>query len=286
MNPLLGFILGAGVGIGLLVIYLGTLPAPQRIRTTRSSTRRVPEWLTLRTPREKMLAILGLATGIILWLLQGWVLAALLLPAIAVGLPRLLQVPGQDQPEELEALEEWVRSLRAVLRANLPLATAIIQTIDSCPERIRPQVERLVERIHARNNLTDALYRFADDLDSQTGDFVASSLIEASKIGASGLGDALASIATEVADEVRMRRDIGIIHAKAISQARWLTLIFTGMLIFIVIALPLGAFYHSPLGQLILLGIAILFGLCLIWVRHVVTPTPPARFLTRPQEQT
>lgn len=285
MNPVIGFLIGTGVGVGLLVIYLGTRPAPQRIRRQRSTGTR-PEWMTLYSPREKALAVLGLAAGVLLWLLQGWALAAILLPAIAVGLPRLLDVPGQDQPEELEALEEWVRSLRAVLCANLPLATAIIQTVDSCPERIRPQVERLVERINARTNLTDALYRFADDLDSQTGDFVASSLIEASKIGSSGLGSALASIAAEVSDEVRMRRDIGIIHAKAISQARWLTLIFTGMLTVIVVALPLGSFYHSGIGQFVLAAVAILFGLCLIWVRQVVTPTPPARFLIRPQELT
>lgn len=283
MNPLLGFLIGALVGVGALLIYLGTQPAPERRRVTaRQAT--LPEWAILTT-REKRLAGAGLLAGILLWILQGWLVAALLGPLIAVGLPRLLHVPGQDQPEELEALEEWVRSLRSVLRANLPMATAITQTLNSCPEHIRPQVEMLVERIHARQNLTDALYQFGDDIDSQTGDFVASALVEASRIGSSGLGDALNSIAAEVADEVRMRRDIGIVYAKTISQARLVTILFTVMLVGVVAFSSLGAIYRSGVGQVVLLAIAAVFALCLVWIRKRVTPTRPARFLVRPQEQ-
>lgn len=283
MNPLLGFLIGALVGVGALLIYLGAQPAPERRRVTaRQAT--LPGWAIL-TPREKRLAGAGLLAGILLWILQGWLVAALLGPLIAVGLPRLLHVPGQDQPEELEALEEWVRSLRSVLRANLPMATAITQTLNSCPEHIRPQVEMLVERIHARQNLTDALYQFGDDLDSQTGDFVASALVEASRIGSSGLGDALNSIAAEVADEVRMRRDIGIVYAKTISQARLVTILFTVMLVGVVAFSSLGAIYRSGVGQVVLLAIAAVFALCLVWIRKRVTPTRPARFLVRPQEQ-
>lgn len=283
MNPLLGFLIGALVGVGALLIYLGTQPAPERRRVTaRQAT--LPEWAILTT-REKRLAGAGLLAGILLWILQGWLVAAVLGPLIAVGLPRLLHVPGQDQPEELEALEEWVRSLRSVLRANLPMATAITQTLNSCPEHIRPQVEMLVERIHARQNLTDALYQFGDDIDSQTGDFVASALVEASRIGSSGLGDALNSIAAEVADEVRMRRDIGIVYAKTISQARLVTILFTVMLVGVVAFSSLGAIYRSGVGQVVLLAIAAVFALCLVWIRKRVTPTRPARFLVRPQEQ-
>lgn len=285
MTPILGLIIGAAVGLGCLLIWQGLQPAPQRRRVTAKPPRpTLPTWAAMTT-REKRFAGLGLAIGLLLWILQGWLVAALLGPVIAVGLPRLLHVPGQDQPEELEALEEWVRSLRAVLRANLPLATAITQTLTSTPERIRPQVELLVERIHARQNLTSALYQFGDDLDSQTGDFVASALVEASRIGSGGLGAALTGIATEVADEVRMRRDIGIAYAKAISQARLVTIFFTVMLVGVVMLSPLGEIYRSGVGQAVLLAIAALFALCLMWIRRRVTPTSPARFLVRPQEQ-
>ena len=285
MTPVIGLMLGGAVGLGFLLIWQGLQPAQPRRRTTpRAARRSLPDWANLST-REKRFAALGLAVGILLWILQGWLVAALLGPVVAVGLPRLLHVPGQDQPEELEALEEWVRSLRAVLRANLPLATAITQTLASTPERIRPQVELLVERIHARQNLTGALYQFGDDLDSQTGDFVASALVEASRIGSGGLGDALTGIATEVADEVRMRRDIGIAYAKAISQARLVTIFFTVMLVGVVTLSPLGEIYRSGVGQIVLLAIAAMFAMCLMWIRARVTPTPPARFLVRPQEQ-
>lgn len=286
MNPLLGFLIGGALGLGILLTFLGFQPAPERrkVRPTKANASSRPAWLKL-TPREKKLAAAGLLVGVLLWILQGWITAALLGPVIAVGLPRLLHVPGQDKPEELEALEEWVRSLRAVLRANLPLGTAITQTLNSCPERVRPQVERLVERIHARQNLTTALYQFGDDLDSQTGDFVATALVEASRIGSGGLGEALGGIAAEVADEVRMRRDIGVVYAKAISQARLVTIFFTVMMIGVVAFSPLGQTYRTGIGQIILLGIAVFFTLCLIWIRRRVTPTAPARFLVRPQEQ-
>ena len=102
-------------------------------------------------------------------------------------MPRLLRPAVGVSPERLEAMEEWVRNLAGVLGTNTSLATGITRTLSSTPEEIRPEVETLVARIQARRPLTSALYAFADDLDDQTGDYVATALIQASQVSGAGL---------------------------------------------------------------------------------------------------
>lgn len=286
---LLGAVLGALTAAGAVCLVIGLRPAPADApigpaSVQRRRRRRPGRWWP-RTPREKTLGALGLLGGLALALFGGWVVAIILVPVVAVGLPRLLAAPDGVDPDRLEAMEEWVRALTGVLHADMPLRTAIIATLSSAPTKIRPEVQTLVARLHARRPLADALYGFAEDLDDQTGDYVAAALIQASSVSNAGLTRTLPAIAAEVATEVRVRRSIGVERARAINQARWVAgFAVVGMSLFVLLT-PFGAAYHSPMGQIVLLGLAGAFASVLLWMRRRATTTPPARFLLVPAQR-
>lgn len=284
MRNLLGLLTGLGVGIGAMLIIAGLIKRPER--PARPTSTRLPARARLGssfTPRERQMGLLGLGVGVVLALTTGWFVAILLAPVMFVGVPRLIRPPQGVSTERLEAIEEWVRSVHGLLANSLPLGSAIMATLPSAPAAIQPEVEALVSRLQARRSLEESLYLFAEDLQDQTGDFVASALIEASRSAGAGLNRTLEALASEVADEVRMRRDIQVERQKSISQAKWLTLIIcVGVPAFVLFS-NLGASYRTPTGQLVLLFLSVMFAACLLWIRKTATTRPPARFLTTPE---
>ena len=103
-------------------------------------------------------------------------------------------------------MEEWTRSLSGVLTVGVGLEQALIATLRSTPEPIRPEVPRLVARLRARWSTEDALRAFADELDDATGDLVAANLILGARRRGAGLASVLEGLAESVAADVRARR--------------------------------------------------------------------------------
>lgn len=284
MLTILGVISGLGVAAGVLLLIRGLTPAPETSTPRASGTAPGRSRLaSALSTVEKRWALLALAAGTVLALVTGWVVAIILAPVMAVGVPRLIRPPQGVSTERLEGIEEWVRSIHGLLANSLPLGSAIQATLPSAPEPIRGEVTALVSRLQARRSLEESLYAFADDLGDQTGDFVASALIEASRSAGAGLTRSLDALAVEVADEVRMRRDIQIERQKSISQAKWLTMIICIGVPAFVLLTNLGAAYRTGTGQLVLLALSGMFAGCLLWVRRTATTRPPARFLVTPQ---
>jgi hypothetical protein len=115
---------------------------------------------------------------VVVAVLTGWWVAALVLPAAAAGLPVLLSAPPSTaRIDRLEAMEEWTRALSGVLTVGVGLEQALLSTLRSTPQAIRPEVTKLVSRLRARWATEDALRAFADDLDDATGDVIAANLI-------------------------------------------------------------------------------------------------------------
>ena len=74
-------------------------------------------------------------------LLTGWLVAVLLVPAAVAGLPVLLSAPpAASKIDRLEAMEEWTRSLSGVLTVGIGLEEALVATLRSAPDPIRPEV--------------------------------------------------------------------------------------------------------------------------------------------------
>lgn len=288
MNTALGAIIGAGLAVGLLLIVLGwkapqMLSAPRRA-TRPASTSALVRALRLRTPTERALALAGLIGGILLALLQGWLIAIVVLPFVAVGLPRVLTAPAEIDIERLEAMEEWTRSLAGVVM-HTGLSTAIVATLPAAPAALEPELRTLVARIQARRNLKDALYGLAEDLDDQTGDYIVAALIQAADAKNAGLRECLEAIAADVAREVRNRRDIRTEQAAVFGNVQLTAGLIVAITTAVLMFSSLGTFYRSPIGQIVLTGLIAAFTGCLLWLRARAIFTPPPRFLLRPQSE-
>ena len=106
---------------GLLALVLGlrrTEPRPPPARPESAAdlwarlTRRPPG---VRGRRRDLILLGSLVAGFVVAALTGWVIALVIAPLLALGLPYLLVVPKPRDVELMEALDRWVRSLAATL---------------------------------------------------------------------------------------------------------------------------------------------------------------------------
>ncbi len=274
MTPLIPALGAALVLAGLLGIVAGLRKVPVRAAAPRR-TRQLP------IPRTTvLLAIAGVAGGVIVAAVSGWLVAIILIPTAVVGLPLLLQTPRDvGRIDRLEALEEWTRSLAGVFTAGAGLEQALVSTAGSAPEAIRPEVGRLVSRLRARLTTEQALRAFADDLNDAAGDLLVANLLLASKHRGSRLAEVLDDLAGSVAAEVRNRRQVEADRAKPRATARWVTLITVGVLGVLAFTGSYVAPYQSPAGQLILALLLGCYVATLIWMRRMSAGVTPARIL-------
>jgi Flp pilus assembly protein TadB len=280
---------GALVVAGLIGVATGLHrsperpPAPTRIRLPLAAR------LGSTSPRTRALLIAGVGAGLLTALLTGWLVAALLVPAVVVGLPILLSAPpAGSRIERVEALEEWTRSLSGVLTVGVGLEQALIATLRSTPDAIRPEVSHLVARLRARWGTEDALRAFADEVNDATGDLVAANLILGARRRGAGLASVLEALAESVAADVRARREIEADRAKPRATARYVTLITVGVLLVLGLTGQYIQPYSSPVGQVILVVLLSMYVATLVWMRAMATGKPLPRFIgaaaTRQQE--
>ncbi|WP_166850891.1 type II secretion system F family protein [Isoptericola sp. BMS4] len=277
--PALG---GALVVAGLIGVIVGLTPRPPTDPASRPSrpSPLAARWRRL-TKHTKVLLGIGLAAGIVAWLITGWAIAIVLGPLALAGLPALLSAPGtNEQIAKLEALEEWTRGLASVLTVGVGLEEAIRATLRSAPEAIRPEVTALVARLRARMGTEAALRAFADDLDDTTGDMVAAFLILGARKRGQGLADVLTSLAESVSSDVRARRAIEADRAKPRTTARWVTIITIAVLAYLLIFTgEYVAPYGTALGQLLLTLLLSIYVSLLWWMRQMAKGERLPRFL-------
>jgi tight adherence protein B len=280
VTPLIPALAGALLVAGLIGIVAGLRhtpeppPAPQRGRVG------LPGWVRSVAPRTRVLILVGFGAGVLVALLTGWLVAMPLVPAGLAGLPVLLSAPpAASRIDRLEAMEEWTRSLSGVLTVGIGLEEALVATLRSAPDAIRPEVSRLVARLRARWSTEEALRVFADDLDDATGDLVAANLILGASRRGAGVASVLESLAESVAADVRARRAIEADRAKPRATARWVTLITIGVLGVLALTGSYITPYSTPLGQMILLLLLGGYVATLVWMRRMAAGKPLPRFI-------
>ena len=279
MTPLLPAVAGALVVAGLIGLTLGLRPTPPTPPTPRRARPGLAR-IAAVTPRTRALLLTGLTAGVVVAVLTGWWVAALVLPAAAAGLPVLLSAPPSTaRIDRLEAMEEWTRALSGVLTVGVGLEQALLSTLRSTPQAIRPEVTRLVSRLRARWATEDALRAFADDLDDATGDVIAANLILGARRRGTGLAAVLESLAESVAADVRARREIEADRAKPRATARWVTIISVTVLAFLALSGDYVAPFGTPIGQVILTALLGLYVATLVWMRRMATGAPLPRFI-------
>ena len=276
MTPVLAAVAAALILTGLLLFIVGIRKT--LTPTPRPRRRIVRRWRFSR--RTTILFVAGLAAGLILAVLTGWLIAIPVLPLAVAGIPALLGAPGAaGQIRRLEAMEEWTRALAGVLTAGVGLEQALVATLRSTPEPIHLEVSTLAARLRSRWTTEAAIRAFADDLDDSTGDLIAATLILGAQRRGAGLASVLEGLAESVGADVRARRDIEADRAKPRTTARWVTVITVALLTLLAATGTYIAPYGTPVGQAVLALLLGLYAASLLWLRHMAKGDPPPRFL-------
>lgn len=286
MNPqaTLYALLGLALTLGAALIYLGLQPRTEHDTDHdpgRDPLARLKAAGVRLSRRELITLAVATLAGLVIAILTGWVVALMALPIAAIMLPRITSsTNNKSETDLLEAMEEWTRALSGVLHASTGLTEALVLTRRSAPEAIRPQVDLLVTRLQARQPAQQALRAFADDLNHPTGDLIASALLVGARQSGAGLTQILSGLATAVAAEVRVRRQIEAERAGPRTTARILILISVPGLAAFLLLTPYGQAYGDPFGQAVLSVILLLFFADLFWLHWITVPKPETRFLT------
>jgi Flp pilus assembly protein TadB len=285
MNALLAGLSGALIVAGILGIVVGLRPAPEpEPRPLRQPGRLRRAWRAV-PPARRWSALAALAVGAVVGVLTGWLILIVVLPAAVLGLPVILATSRESaRIAKLDAIAEWTRNLSGVLVAGQGLEQALVASLRSTPDSIRPEVSRLVARLRGRWDTESALRAFADEIDDATGDLVAAALILGARKRGPGLSAVLTGLAESTADDVRARRQIEADRAKPRATARWVTILSAGALTVLALSGQFLAPYATPIGQLILLVLLGCYAASLAWMQRMAASPAPARFLTSRNE--
>jgi len=285
MNALLAGLSGALIVAGILGIVVGLRPAPEpEPRPPRQAGTLKRRWRTM-PPARRWSTLAALAVGAVAGVLTGWLVLLVVLPAAVLGLAALLASSSESaRIARLDAIAEWTRNLSGVLVAGQGLEQALVASLRSTPEAIRPEVSRLVARLRGRWDTESALRAFADEIDDATGDLVAAALILGARKRGPGLSAVLTGLAESTADDVRARRQIEADRAKPRATARWVTILSAGALTVLALTGQFLAPYATPIGQLILLVLLACYAASLAWMQRMAASPAPARFLTSRSE--
>ncbi|MBP2704728.1 type II secretion system F family protein [Microbispora sp. RL4-1S] len=268
---------GAAVGGGLFAFGLALYGLPQRPAGPDGTARRRRLLRTLST-RSAVAAV----TGVVVLAVTGW-------PVIAVGSVLLVLawrgLTGGAAEERaamrrLEGLAAWTESLRDTIAGAAGLEQAIPSSIRAAAPMLRPHLRALVDRLHTRMPLADALRMFADELDDTSADLVVAALILNSRLRGPGLRDVLSALAVSAREELDMRRRVEAERRstrKSVQIVVGTALTFAGLLV--VFNRSYVEEYDSLLGQAVLVVVAGLFGAGFAWMRRLARFDKPARIL-------
>ncbi|MFI6098184.1 type II secretion system F family protein [Lentzea sp. NPDC051213] len=282
MTPLTGLaaLLGAGVGVGLLLLITGWRGVdPDRPR--RTLVRRNPGG-----PQDQRRVLrfgVAVAVGVLAGVGTGWFVGAVLAGLACWALPRVL---GGD-PEHarrvarIEAIATWTEMLRDTLSAAAGLEQAILATARLAPTAIRRETIELSVHLENGEHLAPSLRRLAGRLADPTGDLVIAALVKAAEQQARQLGELLGALALTARDQASMRMRVEAGRARTRTSVR--VIVGTTLSFAVAVVLLNRSYlsaYDSAIGQVVLLGIGALFAVGFAWLVRIARVYEPARFLS------
>ena len=277
LEAMLAGLVGAG-GLALLIASLVGFKPRERVGPTL--TERAGHWLG-RTAQRLIIALLA---GIAVGLLTRWPVAGLGLSALAFFWNQLFGGLASERlaMQRVEALAMWTESLRDTIAGAVGLEQAIPASARSAGPLLRPHLEALLDRLRGRMALPDALHMLADDIDDTSADIIVAALILNSRLRGPGLRDVLGALAQSAREEVDMRNRV---MAQRAGMRRAVQII-----VIAVAAVVVGmavfdhkyvAPYGTPVGQVVLTFVLLLFAAGFFWLRRLSEIKTPERFMRR-----
>ena len=275
-------LLGAGVGLGVLLVVIGWRGSDPR-QPNRTRRRRSP------AQRQQLLLRIGLAiaAGVVAGVGTGWFAGAVLAGLACWAVPRVLRgdLEHKQRVARIEAIATWTEMLRDTLAAASGLEQAILSTAALAPPPMREDVAELAVRLEHGERLAPALRRLAERLSDPTGDLVIAALVKAAEQPSRQLGDLLGALAQTAREQVSMRMRVEAGRARTRTTVR---VVVSTTLAFSVAVVLINrsylAAYDSVAGQLVLLGVGALFAVGFAWLAKISRTPEPARFLAADRE--
>lgn len=257
MSLLIAATAGTGIGLGVLLIVAGLrgqriLPGLDRLLPSATNVEMAAAWCGAAA-----------ITGIVVYALVGWPVAAALAAGTVIWLPRPLaaRTNRDTAVARTEAIASWAEMIRDNMAGSAGLEQALIASAHVAPAAIAPELRRFAGRID-RMPLVDALGRLGAELDHPSADLVVVALVNAARMEARELGPLLGRLADTIRADVRMRLRVEVGRARIRTSARIVvaTSVVTIGFLFVFSRQLLEA-YDSLAGQLWLLVVAGVFAL-------------------------
>ena len=273
MTPALGALLGAGVGLGLVAIWVGWRGG-DRLRPARPDRWPAVERVNLRVG-------LAAGAGVVVGAATGWPVGAVLAGLAGWGAPGLLGGTRARQAAvgRIEAVAGWAEMLRDTMAGSAGLEQAIIATAPLAPLPIRAEVVTLAVRLDGER-LAPALRDFAEEVADPTCDLVVAALVLAAGHQAQRRGELLGTLAQAARDQATMRLRVEAGRARTRTSVR-VIVGATGAFVLGLAVLNRGylAPYDSAVGQLVLALVGAMFACSFLWLGRITRPATTERIL-------
>jgi Flp pilus assembly protein TadB len=263
----------AGLGGAVWLLFVALTAAPTTVRRMSFAPRTLSRRLQI-----------ALVVGVAVAVLTRWPVAALAAAGLVWAWPWLFGGGSTAAAaiDRLEALAGWTESLKDTIAGAIGLEEAIPATAAATGPSLRPHIDRLVERLRAREPLPDALTRLADDLDDPSADLVVAALILNARLRGPGLRATLEALACSARDELDLRRKI---EAERRTLRTGVKIIVGTTVGFVGVLAGLHSAYLEPYdtatGQAVLLLVAGVFAAAFAWLRKLGSSDATPRLLTR-----
>jgi Flp pilus assembly protein TadB len=277
--PLLAVPAGALAGCGLLMFVTAVRgrppgpPGPPGRRSARMQ-RQVREIAGTR-------GALALLAGALTLAATRWVVAGIALALLVLAWRTLGGAAGERRAMmRLEALATWTESLRDTIAGAVGLEQAIPSSLRVAAPSLREPLARLVDRLHTRVPMPEALRGLADDLDDPSADLIIGALIINARLRGPGLRDLLGALAAAVREELDVRRKVNAERRSTRRSAQIVVLVSVGLALGLAVLNPgYVHVYDGPLGQLVLVVVVALYAAGFMWMRRLATFEAPERLL-------
>jgi hypothetical protein len=278
----LAAVLGAGAGLGLILVVAGLRGAPAATAAAPANVRR---WRPAAGHAGWRIAVAA-GAAVVVGAATRWPVGAILAGLAGWAVPGLWAGRGAEAAAtaRIEAIATWTEMLRDTLAGAAGLEQAITATAPVAPVAIRAEVARLAARAE-RDRLASALRAFAEDLADPTADLVVAALLLAVEHRARRLADLLGSLAAAARDHAGMRLRVQAGRARTRTTVR----VVVGATLSMAAGLALAdrgylAPYDSAAGQLVLAGVGAIFTAAFVWLSRMARPQPVGRFLAVPAD--
>ncbi|HEY6492544.1 MAG TPA: type II secretion system F family protein [Trebonia sp.] len=269
---LIGGVTGAAVFLAVIALY-GLPPRPPGSGPSRLDR--------LRRDAFSLRGAIAVVSGILALLATRWVVAGIGIGLLAYSWRSLSGASTERRTvARLEGLATWTESLRDTIAGAVGLEQAIPSSTRIAAPAIKEPLLKLVDRLHTRMPMSDALRLFAGDLDDPSADLIIAALIINSRLRGPGLRDLLGALSRSVREELDMRRKVSAERRSTRRSVQIVIVVSVGMAIGLAfVDRSFLAPYGSPFGQLVLAIIACFYALGIWWLRRLARFESPQRML-------